>query len=189
MNGTTWPRHQKPPWEPRRDQQPRAGLGPAVSRPPIGPELSPRWSQAIFLDLSVANGATERVVSDLLHQPFRVLELSVQTPGLDAATLSWTLKAENTDAAAAAATITNDGSLVAGHQEGSSSSHKAVSSLNTAVRVGTVVADVPTRIVLEATNTTAGALRVVAFVSLQYLAPVDHPNDEGDPADCDCRMY
>lgn len=162
----------------------RLGLGDEAERGPVMPELVPTWSRLYVLDLSVAAAATEQIASELIQQPFMVSELSIQHHAAVAADVDISL-AFGQDAPAAGST--GDATR---RPINAATSETAAGQLTHAdtqaggLAVGTIVRNVPGRLVLTSFNNTAGAVRVTATATLVFLTP-RHPR----PRPCGCGGY
>lgn len=158
------------PWAPRLCQVERAGLGPQRDRPCALPPLVPTYVRAYTLHVNVANGATEQVASEFLSQPFRVLGLVIDNSAAAGADLDVSVSADQDSPTTGSTGDATRRPVFATSTEGLTGQLVHNPGLNHRLLVGTIFRSLPCRLILTAKNGTAGAVHVVAVVTVEFLS-------------------
>jgi hypothetical protein len=155
-----------------RDPTPeRAGLGPTFERGYAGTPLVHRWSDTIALQLSTANGATEKIQSAIIHQPFRVISFSTFGDTAQTSLAGWGVYVSSGAAVTAGSDDRNARQLWRMTREGVAQQDFPGTFMDAPVGVGTIYRCVPTRFVLVVFNLTGAAINTWAVITVEFLAP------------------
>lgn len=155
---------------PRAQAQP-AGPGPARDRPCIYPPTKPAWSQVILLHATVAAAATDRRASHILHQPFRVDHIALQSDAAVADLITINLAVDNQESGTGDQADRGRMGLWRGSVEGLAGNDLLPFAPGSTLPVGTIIRSVPTRLIMTVLNSTAGTLDVAALITITYLVP------------------
>lgn len=149
----------------------RLGLGDQAERGPVLEGMRRSWSRMFILDLSVANAATEQIASELIHQPFIVDEISLQHHAAVAADVDLSLAFSQDSPAAGSTGDPARRPINAATSETAAGQLTHADTQAGGLAVGTIIRNVPGRLVLTSFNNTAAAVRVTATATLTFLAP------------------
>lgn len=157
----------------------RLGIGPAASRHYGGTPLEDRWSNTIVIELQVAAGGNEQYASRLIQQPFRVNNFWVHSDDATGGNLMWILNVDPEGPTTPTVATTETQSFMEVYSDASSTKQVRLRQMYASIRPGTIIRNVPTKLVLAVFSFAASARFIAAFIDVTYLAPVDHHQNPG----------
>lgn len=158
-----------------RDQLERCGLGPRMHRNYQDQPLVRRWTEPIALSIAVGAGASAHIASRILHQPFRITEIHMQSPGATPSLFAWALVAQHDDGTILDAQLAQMHSLLTTYRTSSTGGYALGTDLGTSCYPGTVIRAVPTRLIFLVTNGAAGAISQCCMVTVEHLGFLNNP--------------
>lgn len=151
------------------DRLERAGLGPPMPRACVFPRMREVYRRAYGLTLAVAATSIEEMASEPISQPFRVDDILVTNNGAGVANARWIIAAERDNPTAGGLGSAFRRNLIRTIFEGQTNQEIGPFQGGYQIPIGSIVRQLPCRLVLVVDNASAAAIIYSAVVSVTFL--------------------